>query len=205
MIVVAISGASGSVLGIRLIEELLNMDEEVYSVLSESAKKIIKHELFYDAEKENSLKPLLEKRGRTSKYNKLNELSNNNFFSPPASGSTDFEAAVVMPCSMKSLSAISNGFADCLITRCCDVALKEKKRCILVTRETPLNLIHIENMRTVVLAGGEIVPPVPGYYTLPKTVDDIVNFSVGKVLNLLGKKHSLFESWKETSKKLKLS
>ena len=84
MIVVGISGASGPIMGIRLIEELLNMDEEVYSVVSGAAQKIIKHELSFDAEKEKSLKPLLKKRGITSKYDNLNELSNNNFFSAPA-------------------------------------------------------------------------------------------------------------------------
>ncbi len=199
MIVVAISGASGPIMSIRLIEELLNMKEEVYTVVSGSAKQVIRHEVSYDMTATGSLKPLLEKRGLTKNYNQLKELDNKDFFTPPASGSTDFEAVVVMPCSMKTLSAISNGYADCLITRACDVALKEKRRCIIVPRETPLNIIHIENMRKAAIAGAEIVPPVPGFYTLPKTVEDIINFPVGKVLNLLGKKHTLFKSWKEVT------
>jgi 4-hydroxy-3-polyprenylbenzoate decarboxylase len=96
---------------------------------------------------------------------------------------------------MKSLSAIANGYADNLTTRTCDVALKEKRRCVIVPRETPFNLIHIENMRKAALAGAEIVPPLPGFYTKPKTADDIVDFITGKILNLLGKKHELFTPW----------
>jgi 4-hydroxy-3-polyprenylbenzoate decarboxylase len=200
MIVAAISGASGPIMGIRLIEELLNMETEVCSVVSKSAIQIIKHEMSYDMEASSSLKPLLEKRGISTNLDLLKEFDSHNFFSPPASGSSEFEAVVVMPCSMKTLSAIANGYSDCLITRSCDVALKEKRRCIIVPRESPLNIIHIENMKKAALAGVDIVPPVPGFYTLPKTVDDIVNFPVGKVLNLLGKKHTLFKSWSDLSR-----
>ena len=112
-----------------------------------------------------------------------------------ASGTADFEAVVVVPCSMKTMAAIANGYADTLINRACDVALKEKRRCIIVPRETPLNLIHLKNMYQAAKAGVEVLPPVPGFYTRPKTVDDVVNFVVGKMLNLLGKPHSLFQSW----------
>ncbi len=96
---------------------------------------------------------------------------------------------------MKTLSAIVHGYADSLITRTCDVALKEKRRCIIVPRETPLSIVHTENIHRAALAGIEIVPPVPGFYTWPESVDDVVNFVVGKVLNLLGREHNLFESW----------
>ena len=96
---------------------------------------------------------------------------------------------------MKTLSAIANGYADSLLVRACDVALKEKRRCIIVPRETPLNLIHIENMRKVVLAGAVIAPPVPGFYTHPQSIDEVVDFIVGKILNLLGRKHNLFKPW----------
>jgi 4-hydroxy-3-polyprenylbenzoate decarboxylase len=96
---------------------------------------------------------------------------------------------------MKTLSAIVHGYANSLMTRACDVALKEKRRCIIVPRETPLSIIHTENLHKAALAGIEIVLPVPGFYTLPKSLDDVINFVVGKVLNLLGRKHNLFESW----------
>ena len=98
---------------------------------------------------------------------------------------------------MKTLSAIAHGYADSVITRTCDVALKERRRCIIVPRETPLNLIHIENMLKAARVGADIVPPIPGFYTLPRSVDDIINFVIGKVLNLLGREHNLFKSWGE--------
>lgn len=197
MIVTSISGASGPIMGIRLIEELLKIGEEVCSVVSKSAVQIIRHEMSYDMETSSSLKPLLERRGIATNLELLKEYDNHNFFSPPASGSSGFEAVVVMPCSMKTLSAIANGYTDCLITRASDVALKEKRQCIIVPRETPLNIIHIENMKKAALAGVVIVPPAPGFYTLPKTVDDIIDFFVGKVMNILGKKHTLFQSWED--------
>jgi len=142
-----------------------------------------------------SLKELLLKRGLSDNHHLLSEFENHDFFTPVASGSAKFEAMVVMPCSMKTLSAIVHGYADSLITRACDVALKERRRCIIVPRETPLSVVHTENLHKAALAGIEIVPPVPGFYTRPESLDDVINFVVGKVLNLLGRRHDLFESW----------
>ncbi len=195
MIVVAISGASGPIMGVRLIEELLNSGEKVAAIVSQPARQIIEYEILREKISFSSLKELLLKRGLAGNYDLLSEFKNNDFFAPVASGSTRFEAMVVIPCSMKTLSAIVHGYADSLITRTCDVALKEKRRCIIVPRETPLSVIHTENIHKAALAGIEIVPPVPGFYTRPESVDDVVNFVVGKVLNLLGREHDLFESW----------
>ena len=195
MIVVAISGASGPIMGVRLIEELLNSGEKVAAIVSQPARQIIEYEILCEKISFSSLKELLLKRGLAGNYDLLREFKNNDFFAPVASGSTRFEAMVVIPCSMKTLSAIVHGYADSLITRTCDVALKEKRRCIIVPRETPLSVIHTENIHKAALAGIEIVPPVPGFYTRPESVDDVVNFVVGKVLNLLGREHDLFESW----------
>jgi 4-hydroxy-3-polyprenylbenzoate decarboxylase len=195
MIVVAISGASGPILGIRLIEELLNSDEKVAAIVSPAARQIIEYEILREKISFSSLKELLGQRGFSGNYDRLSEFKNNDFFAPVASGSTAFQAMVVIPCSMKTLSAIVHGYADSLITRTCDVALKEKRKCILVPRETPLSVIHTENIHRAALAGMDIVPPVPGFYTRPESVGDVVNFVVGKVLNLLGRKHHLFESW----------
>jgi len=195
MIVIAISGASGPIMGVRLIEELINSGEKVAAIVSQPARQIIEYEIFRGKTPFSSLKELLVKRGFAGNYDLLREFKNNDFFAPVASGSTRFEAMVVIPCSMKTLSAIVHGYADSLITRTCDVALKEKRRCIIVPRETPLSVIHTENIHKAALAGIEIVPPVPGFYTRPESVDDVVNFVVGKVLNLLGREHDLFESW----------
>lgn len=200
MIVVAISGASGPIMGVRLIEELLNSGEKVAAIVSRPARQIIEYEILREKAPFSSLKELLVKRGLSSNYDLLSEFKNDDFFVPVASGSTRFEAVVVIPCSMKTLSAIVHGYADTLITRTCDVALKEKRRCIIVPRETPLSVVHTENIHKAALAGVEIVPPVPGFYTRPESVDDVVNFVVGKVLNLLDREHDLFESWEKRAK-----
>jgi 4-hydroxy-3-polyprenylbenzoate decarboxylase len=195
MIVVGISGASGPIIGIRLIEELLNSGEKVAAIVSKPACQIIEYEILRGKSPFSSLKDLLATRGLSGNHDLLSEFKNNDFFAPVASGSTKFQAMVVIPCSMKTLSAIVHGYADSLITRTCDVALKERRRCIIVPRETPLSVVHTENIHRAALAGIEIVPPVPGFYTRPESVDDVVNFVVGKVLNLLGFDHDLFESW----------
>jgi 4-hydroxy-3-polyprenylbenzoate decarboxylase len=195
MIVVSISGASGPIMGIRLIEELLNLKERVAAVVSQPASRIIEYEILLGKAPFSSLKELLEIRGKTKSLDLLDEYKNNDFFSPVASGSAQFDAVVVIPCSMKTLSAIVHGYADSLITRACDVALKEKRRCIVVPRETPLSVVHTENLHKAAQAGIEIVPPVPGFYTRPQSLEDVIDFVVGKILNLLGRKHRLFESW----------
>ena len=197
MYIVAITGASGSILGIRLIEELLKNKEEVVAIVSDMAWQIIRYELSDNHNNSNSIKDLLLKRNSNQNIKYLTEFKDSDLFAKVASGSTLFESIIVIPCSMKTLSAISSGFAYSLITRACDVALKEKRKCIIVPRETPINLIHIENMRNIILAGAEILLPVPGFYTLPKSIDDIIDYIIGKTLNLLGKKHSLFKSWEE--------
>ena len=197
MIGVAITGASGPILGVRLIEELLNSGEQVCAVVSEAAWSVIAHELGYKKAGAAPLTALLSKRGKTGALKLLREFDSANFFSPLASGSTPFDAMVVAPCSMKTLSAAANGYSDSLITRACDVALKEKRKLILVPRETPLSAIHLENMLKLSRAGASIVPPVLGFYSRPGTIDDMVDFVTGKVLNLLGIKHDLFKSWEE--------
>lgn len=197
MIAVAITGASGPILGLRLIEELLNSGETVYAVVSEAAWSVIGHELGYKKSGAAPLTALLKKRGKASGLAQLKEFDSQDLFSPIASGSTPFDAMVVAPCSMKTLSAAAGGYADSLITRACDVALKEKRKLILVPRETPLSAIHLENMLKLSHAGAVILPPVMGFYSRPETIDDILDFVTGKILNLLGIKHRLFKSWEE--------
>ena len=197
MIVVAISGASGPIMGIRLIEELLNSKERVAAIVSQPADQIIEYEVLFGKEPFSSIKALVEKRGTVKNLDLLSEYKNNDFFAPMASGTGAFEAMVVIPCSMKTLSAIVHGYADSLMTRACDVALKEKRRCIVVPRETPLSVIHTENLHKAALAGIDIIPPVPGFYRHPESIDDVIDFVVGKVLNLLDRKHNLFENWGE--------
>ncbi|MDA8242940.1 MAG: UbiX family flavin prenyltransferase [Elusimicrobia bacterium] len=202
MIAVAITGASGPILGIRLVEELLKAGKPVHAVVSEAAWRVIGHELGFMKTGPAPLSAIIKKRG-IAPVKRLAESDDKDFFSPLASGSTPLEAMVVAPCSMKTLSAAANGYSDSLITRACDVALKEKKRLVLVARETPLSAIHLENMLRLARAGAVVLPPAMAFYTHPKTLSDMTDFVVGKVLNVIGVKHSLFQSWDKQSAELK--
>lgn len=203
MIAVAITGASGPILGIRLAEELLKAGKQVHAVVSEGAWAVIGHELGLKKGGREPFRALLSSRGFRFRAGLLAESGNDDFFSPLASGSTAFEALLVAPCSMKTLSAAANGCCGSLISRACDVALKERRRLVLMPRETPLSSIQLENMLKLSRAGAVILPPVLGFYSAPATAADMADFIVGKALNLLGVRHSLFKSWAEQSAELK--
>jgi 4-hydroxy-3-polyprenylbenzoate decarboxylase len=121
---------------------------------------------------------------------------NDDFTAPFMSGSNAYEAVIIIPCSVGKLAAIANGISGNLLERTADVALKEKRQLVLVVRETPLSLIHLENMVKVLKAGAQVLPAMPAFYHHPKTIDDMVNFIVGKVLNLLKIEHNLLKGWR---------
>jgi 4-hydroxy-3-polyprenylbenzoate decarboxylase len=181
-VLLSIGGASGSIYGIRLLEELIKSKVEVHLIVSDGAKKILDHETKYN-------------------YNDLKKKSNfcydnDNMFAGPASGSFHLDAMVVAPCSMKTLSAIANGYGDTLTSRAASCCLKEERKLILVIRETPLDLPGIKNMISAKQAGATILPAMPGFYHKPQKIDDLVDFIVGKVLDQLKIKNSLFKRWK---------
>jgi len=181
-VLISIGGASGSIYGIRLIEELLNSNIEVHLIVSDGAKKIIEHETNYTY---NDLK------------NKANFCyENSDMFAGPASGSFNLDAMVVVPCSMKTLSAIANGYGDTLTSRAACCFLKEERKIILVIRETPLDLPGIKNLLSAKQAGATILPAMPGFYHKPNRIEDIVDFIVGKILDQLNIEHSLYKRWK---------
>ena len=180
-ILLSIGGASGSIYGIRLLEELKKSKIEVHLIVSDGAKKIIKHETNY---RHNDLK-------KKSDFS----YDNDDMFAGPASGTFQLDAMVVCPCSMKTLSAIANGYGDTLTSRAASCFLKEERKLVLVLRETPLDLPGIENMKKAKLAGATILPAMPGFYQKPKKIDDLVDFIVGKILDQLKVKHSLFKRW----------
>lgn len=181
-ILLAISGASGSIYGIRLLEELTKSNVEVHLVVSNNAKKILQHETNYKYED-------LKKKTNFS-------YENDNLFSPPASGSFQIDGMIVAPCSMKTLSAIANGYGDTLISRAASCRLKEEKKIVIVLRETPLDLPGIKNMLSAKESGAIILPAMPAFYHNPKTVGEMIDFIVGKVLDQFDIKHSLFKRWK---------
>ncbi len=181
-ILLGITGASGSIYGIRLLEELVKKGNEVHLIVSEDAKKIITHETNYTFDK-------IKK--KASFYYK-----NSDMFAAPSSGSFKLDAMVITPCSMKTLSAIANGYCDTLISRAATCFLKEERKLILVIRETPLDLPSIKNILSAKQAGATILPAMPGFYHKPKKIEEMIDFIVSKILDQLKIDNFLFKRWK---------
>jgi 4-hydroxy-3-polyprenylbenzoate decarboxylase len=189
--VVGITGASGSIYGIRLIQQLALKKHIVNVVITSAGKMVMKEELGVSGLGK------MDKLGLSKIKGNIKVWENNDFEAPFMSGSSAPEAVIIIPCSVGKLAAIANGISGNLVERTADVALKEKRQLILVIRETPFSLIHLENMVKVTRAGAQILPAMPAFYHHPKTIDDMVNFVVGKVLNLLKIEHNLFKSWRK--------
>ena len=187
---IGITGASGSIYGVRLIHELVSRKHHVDVVITNAGKKVMEEELGISGTKE--IKNLLV----SPKNVQIRIWENDDFSAPFMSGSNAYEAVIIIPCSVGKLAAIANGISGNLLERTADVALKEKMPLLLVIRETPLSLIHLENMVKVVKAGAQVLPAMPAFYHHPKTIDDMVNFIVGKVLNLLRIEHNLLKGWR---------
>lgn len=185
--VIGITGASGSVYAVRLIEELMQRGIFLHIVCTDNGRKVMKHETALDIDE--WVQEL------TAKYGHVQLDDIDNLFSPVASGSSRFDAVVILPCSMATLAEISNGSGKNLLCRAADVALKENRRLIIVPRETPLNAIHLENMLKLSRLGVTMLPAMPGFYHQPQTMDDLINFVVGKILDCLAIENQLFRKW----------
>ncbi len=185
-LVVGISGASGVILGIRLLEMLRQVDVETHLIISPAANATIAQETDW----------------KISDVLALADISYNHadIGAAIASGSFDTQGMVVIPCSIKTLSAIANAYADNLLTRAADVTLKEGRPLLLVVRETPLHAVHLQLMSQSVAAGAIIFPPVPAFYTRPQSIDDIVNNTVGRVLARLGIENTGYQEWRGMSR-----
>jgi len=175
--VIGMTGASGAVMAARLLEQLRS--HEVDLVMTRAARIVANHELGDD-----------EVLHAVHHYNAEEDLD-----APIASSSCLWDAMVVVPCSVKTLAAVANSYASNLVVRAADIALRTRRPLILVLRETPLSLPTIENMRTACLAGATILPPSMAYYFEPQSVDDVTDFFVGKIMDLLGLSHSLYRRW----------
>lgn len=175
-ILLAITGASGLQYGIRLHEVLKSLGHTVWLVNSDGAEIVAKAE--------------------GVKLPKA-DFDEKDFAAPPASGSHPIDGMIIAPCSLKTLGEVANGVGSNLVSRSAEVMLKERRKLVLVVRETPLSYIAIKNMETVTLAGGVILPACPGFYSKPKSVGDLVDFICGKTLDQFGIEHKLYKRWKE--------
>ncbi len=181
-VVVGVSGASGAIYGIRTLEALrAAAGVETYAVISAGAKATIAYETAYAYERVVALAD--------------HAYDEHDLAAAIASGTFLTDGMIVAPCSVRTLSSIAHSLDDNLIVRAADVHLKERRPLVLLVRETPLHAGHLEAMRDLSLRGATILPPVPGFYTLPKTIDDIVAHSVGKALDQLRIAHELFPRW----------
>lgn len=181
-IIVGISGASGAIYGVRLLQALRTLPGiETHAVISDAGWLNITHELGLERTHAPALADVVH--------------SIDHIGASIASGSFRASGMVVAPCSMRTLAAIAHGLADNLLTRAADVMLKERRRLILLARETPLHLVHLRNMTTVTEMGAIVCPPVPAFYQKPQTVEDIVQHSLARVLDLLGLEQTLAAPW----------
>ena len=181
MIVVGITGASGVIYGIKLLEALNELNIESSLVISDAAKVVIESETDYKVEDVISL---------ADTYYDFNDLT-----ASINSGSFKADALAIVPCSMKTLSSIANGYGANTITRVADVSLKERRPVVIVPRETPLRSIHIQNMLTLSQEGAIILPAMPGFYSTHDTVEDQINFIVGKILDSLKIENDIYKRW----------
>lgn len=193
-IVVGITGASGSIYAKRLIEVLVKEDIQINVVATEKGKQVFKYELSL------SLDSWIDELSKD--YSNVKLENNNNLFSGVASGSNKYDAVIIIPCSMGTLAEISHGLSKNLLCRAADVALKEGRKLIIVPRETPLNTIHLENMCRLSKMGVGIIPAMPGFYHHPNSIEDIVDFLIGKILDYLNIENKLFKKWEDTKNEI---
>lgn len=176
-----ISGTSGVIYGIRLLEELRKKKVETHLILTKACEQIIKEETNLSKDDVEALA--------------AHHYDIDSFMAPIASGSFKTDGMVVTPCSMRTLSGIAHGYSENLLLRAADVTIKERRPLILVPRETPLSPIHLNNMLKLSRIGVTLLPAMPAFYHKPKSIDDIVNFIVGKVLDILEVDNSLYKRW----------
>lgn len=192
-IVIGLTGASGSVYFVRLVKMLSLQEIELHIVSSRLGTEVLKYETnltlseMVEELSQNKAKIILE--------------NNDNLFSACASGSSRFDAMVIIPCSMSTIGKISHGITDTLLTRAADVMIKERRKLVIVPRETPFSTIHLQNMTELSKQGAVILPAMPGFYGKPQTMDDLIDFVVGKTLDCLEFENKCYERWEGINEK----
>ena len=189
-LVVAITGASGAPYAVRLLQSLVAAERPIQLIVSSHGLRLLRTETDID-----SIDALRDRVGSLRWDQWVTCYDDNDRGAAPASGSALNAGMVVCPCSMGTVAAVAMGTSRSLVERAADVALKERRRLVLVTRETPLSAIHLENMRKVTRAGALVMPAAPGFYHRPASIDDLVNFIVARVLDHLGVSHQLSTRW----------
>ncbi|WP_199614958.1 UbiX family flavin prenyltransferase [Paenibacillus alkalitolerans] len=194
--VVGITGASGAVYGVRLCQALMGLGYHIHLVVTDAGWRVLKEELGWNsARREATLREQLGGYSGSYAYYPISDIG-----AAVASGSFRTEGMAIVPCSMGTLAAIAHGLSDNLLERAADVVLKEGRRLVIVPRETPLHAVHLQNMLALAQMGVRIVPATPGFYHRPQTVDELVGFLVGKVLDSMGVEHDLYQRWGEERK-----
>jgi len=182
-LVIGITGSTGVIYGVRLLEVLKEKNIQTHLIFTEWAKKCLTMETEFTVNEVKSLATTVS--------------DESNMAASISSGTHKMDGMIVIPCTMKTLSSIAVGYDETLVARAAGVTLKESRKLVLVTRETPLTAINLENMLKLARLGVVILPPVPGFYTKPKTIDEIVNHTVGKCLDQFNIEHDLYKRWGE--------
>ena len=180
-LIVGITGASGAIFGVRTLEILKELGVETHLVTTRWARTTIPHETSYDLERVEALASVVH--------------NGDNQAAPISSGSFQTDGMIIAPCSMKTLAAIRIGYSDTLVCRAADVVLKERRKLVLLARESPFNEIHLENMLALTRMGAVIFPPVPAFYNRPNSIDDVVNHIVGRLLDQFGLESPEVSRW----------
>ncbi len=186
-IILGLTGASGSVYFLRLARRLLEQEIQLHVVASAQGEKVLHYETGVTLEDQ-------VKSWRQSGANILLE-DNSNLFSAAASGSSRFDAMAIVPCSMSTLAMLAHGMTQTLLTRAADVMIKERRKLVLVPRETPLSTVHLKNMTELSQLGATILPAMPGFYGKPESMDDLIDFVVGKTLDALEIENDCYKRW----------
>ena len=187
-VIVGISGASGVIYGVRLLEALKAIDIETHLIMSEWAERILALETDYDPQYVSGLAAV--------------RYENRDLAAPVSSGSFMTAGMVIAPCSMKTLAGIAGGYSQTLLERAADVTIKEGRKLVLMPRETPLSPIHLENMLKLARIGVAIVPPMPAFYIKPQSILELVDHQIGKIIDRLGFQHRLLRRWGENNENL---
>ncbi|MDF2513528.1 MAG: aromatic acid decarboxylase [Herbinix sp.] len=186
-IILGLTGASGSIYFLRLVEELSRQEVELHLIASQLGEKVLQYETGITLNEQVKL--------WNSNDAKVIVEDNSNLFSAVASGSSRFDAMAIVPCSMSTLAKLAHGITETLLTRAADVMIKERRRLVLVPRETPLSTVHLKNMTELSQLGATILPAMPGFYGKPETMDDLINFVVGKTLDGLDIENNYYQRW----------